>query len=155
MMVELKSDVPPRNVPIVADQLGRYGSNPKLLVAPFLSPQTQQALTERDISYADMTGNIRLEVGTPALFIRDRGLTSDPWQQERSIRSLKGPAAGKVVRALCDFRPPYGVRELSQRSGTAAASVSRVMSFLEPEGLITREQRGRVSAVDWSDLIRR
>lgn len=24
------------------------------------------------------------------------------------LRSLKGPTAGRVVRALCDFRPPYG-----------------------------------------------
>jgi hypothetical protein len=53
------------------------------------------------------------------------------------------------------LRPPYGVRELAAKSGIAAASVSRVISFLEPENLVRRGQRGRVVEIDWPDLIRR
>ncbi|GAC1644142.1 MAG: hypothetical protein NVS4B2_33790 [Chloroflexota bacterium] len=155
MIVEVRTGVAPRDVPTVANQLGRYGSGPALVVAPFLPLGTQESLKDRGIGYADATGNMRVAVDRPAVFIREVGLKSDPWRQERSIRSLKGPTASRVVRALCDFRPPYGVRELAQRSGTAPASVSRVISFLEPEGLVTREERGRVVAVDWPNLVRR
>lgn len=155
VVVETKTSLQPRDVPYIADQLARYSSGPKLLVAPFLAVRTQEALIDRDISYADMTGNIRLALDSPAVFIRERGLESDPWRERRALRSLKGPTAGRVIRALCDFWPPYGVRELAQKSGTAPASVSRVLTFLEPEGLVTRERSGQVTGVDWADLIRR
>jgi len=60
-----------------------------------------------------------------------------------------------VVRALCDFRPPYGVEQLAKRSGTSLGSVSRVFALLDPEALITREPRGPVTEVQWAELIRR
>jgi hypothetical protein len=47
------------------------------------------------------------------------------------------------------------VRELAERSETAPASVSRVLSFLDPEGLIARDAAGRVEEVEWAGLIRR
>lgn len=152
---EVKPGLNPRDIPYVVAQLEHYGPGPKLVFAPFLSPTTQRELIERRLSYADLTGNIWLMVDRPAIFIRDRGEESDPWREERAIRSLKGPAAARVIRALCDFRPPYGVRELAERSGTPVASVSRVLSFLETEALILRGDRGEVVEVDWPDLLRR
>jgi hypothetical protein len=92
------------------------------------------------------------------LFIERTGATSDPRTEVRPLHSLKGGAAGRVVRALCDFRPPYGIRELADRSKTPVASVSRVVSFLDREAMLTRGPRGprgRVTAVDWPAVIRR
>jgi hypothetical protein len=59
------------------------------------------------------------------------------------------------VRALCDFRTPYGIRELAERSKTPVASLSRVVAFLDREALIRREARGGVAEVLWDALIRR
>jgi hypothetical protein len=126
-----------------------------LLVAPYLSPRTQELLNAAGIGFIDSTGNVRLALERPALFIERAGATSNPWTEVRPLRSLKGGIAGRVVRALCDFRPPYGIRELADRSKTPVASVSRVVSFLDREAILTRGPRGRVTAVDWPAVVRR
>lgn len=51
--------------------------------------------------------------------------------------------------------PPYGVRSLAETSSTPLGTVSRVVSFLEEEALLTRNQKKLVTAVDWSALIAR
>ncbi len=56
---------------------------------------------------------------------------------------LKGAAAARVVRALCDFDPPFGVRTLAECSVTPLGTVSRVVSFLEEEA--PRRRRGTLA----------
>lgn len=128
---------------------------PVLLVAPFLSPRTRDLLREADVSYLDGTGNLRVACDSPALFIEGEGAVRNPARKPRPLHSLKGPAAARVVRALCDFRPPYGVRELAESSRSALGSTSRVVSFLEDEALLTRDDKKQIVAVDWSALIER
>ncbi|MDB5058455.1 MAG: hypothetical protein JWO59_1927 [Chloroflexi bacterium] len=123
--------------------------------ASFLSPRTRELLANASVSYVDATGNLRLQVDAPAVYIETAGATSDPWRDNRSIRSLKGPAAGRAVRALSDFRPPYGIVELAKRSKTPPSSISRVASFLDREALLTRTSRGTVTDVAWPRLIHR
>lgn len=60
-----------------------------------------------------------------------------------------------MVRALCDFLPPYGVRKLAEKSSTPLGTVSRVVTFLEEEALLTRDERKSITAVDWQALIKR
>jgi len=161
VLVECKRRLDPRDVPGVLDQMRWLGqftdAQARLVAAPFLSPRTRQTLETLGVSYTDGTGNLRIALDRPALFLETVGADSDPWTPEdaRPLRSLKGPAAGRVVRALCDLRPPYGVQELAQRSGTPLGSVSRVLAFLESEALIVRQPRGPVMDVTWPDLIRR
>ena len=161
VLVETKRHLDPKLVPIVADQLAQYrrrtGELAGMVVAPFLSPRARELLTEAGLAYADGTGNLRLTLERPALYIETDGASSDPWAKpgDRPLRSLKGPTAGRVVRALCDLRPPYGVEQLARRSGTSLGSVSRVFALLDPEALITREPRGPVTEVKWAELIRR
>jgi hypothetical protein len=161
IVVEIKSRVEPRDVPRLVAQLKEYAkiaqieSAAFLIVAPYLSPRTQELLDQVDVSYVDTTGNVRLVLDRPALFIERSGAASNPWTDDRPLRSLKGPTAGRVVRALCDFIPPYGIRELAERSQTAAASVSRVVALLDRDAIVTRKPRGPVVAVDWLALIRR
>jgi hypothetical protein len=126
-----------------------------MVVAPFISERTQQILRQKGIAYADLTGNMYLTTEKPAIFIRDQGARADPWREERAIHSLKGPAAGRVVRGLCDFRPPYGLRELAARSRTPVSSVSRVTAFVDREGLVSRDERRQITAVDWQGLLHR
>lgn len=59
------------------------------------------------------------------------------------------------MRALCDIKPPYGVRRLAQIAAASPAAVSRTLAFLDREALVKRGRRGEVVDVDWSALVRR
>ena len=65
----------------------------------------------------------------------------------------------RVVRALCDFRSPYGVRELAQYANTPPGTVSKILGLLDREALVQRaalgKYRGAIVAVDWIALLRR
>ncbi len=126
-----------------------------LLVAPFLSPRTRKVLRDRGVRYADLTGNLWLSLAKPALFIETRGEDRNPVPDTRSIRSLKGPASGRVVRGLLDLRPPYTITQLKDRIGVPLASIYRVIDFLESEAILARESRGPVTELDWRALLAR
>ncbi len=143
----------PRDVAHLVGLPGRAAE--RLLVAPFLSPRARELLAEANASYLDDTGNLRVVVNDPAVFLEGRGADRDPQRQPRPLRSLKGAAAARVVRALCDFLPPYGVRTLAERSSTPLGTVSRVVTFLEEEAVITRDEKKVITAVDWPALIKR
>ncbi len=126
-----------------------------LFVADYLSPRSQALVTEAHASYVDLTGNLRVTLDDPAVFIQGQGAERDPTRQRRGIRSLRGASAGRVVRALCDFAPPYGVRALTKASDIPLGSVSRVVSFLGDEALLSRDARKQVTSVDWPALLAR
>lgn len=156
LLAQVKRDLPPKLVSSAVSQLKAYaGDRAGIVIASYLSPRARELLIDNDVSYADATGNVRLKLDRPALFIMTSGADSDPSYEPRAIRSLKGPAAAAVVRALCDFKPPYGVRELAERASLSLASTSRILSLLDTDALITRSERGPVESVDWQRLIRR
>jgi hypothetical protein len=133
-----------------SDQQGRL-----FVVSAFLSPRSRELLKKADACYGDATGNLRIHLEAPAVFVQLEGATTDPWRASRPVLSLKGPAAGRVVRALCDFQPPYGILELAGGAHTPAASVSRIVDLVDREGLLRRAPRGAVLDVKVPDLIRR
>jgi len=154
LAVEARRGVQPRDIPNLLRRFAERGQ-PLLLIAPFLSPRAREMLIEANVSYADATGNLRIVASDPAVFLESRGADRDPERRPRPLRSLKGGAAGRVVRALCDFVPPYGVRTLAQVSSTPLGTVSRVVSLLDEEALITRDDNRQIRAVDWAALIAR
>ena len=153
LTVLARKRVSPRDVPHLVSQV--RDASRLLLIAPFLSARTRELLAGANASYADATGNLRIVVSDPAIFLEARGADRDPDREPRALRSLKGAAAGRVVRALCDFMPPYGVRALAEISSTPLGTVSRVVSFLEEEALLTRDEKKVITAVDWQGLIAR
>lgn len=166
IIVQVKTDpVEPRLVGRVASQLKappcprfeQDGATPtSMLVSTYLSPLTRERLTEAGISYADSTGNIRFAVNRPAVYIETQGADKNPFREERPLQSLKGRRAGRVVRGLLDYRPPFGTRELAGETESSVAMISRVASLLEPDGIFEKEgPRGRFVAVDWEALARR
>lgn len=146
--------VVPKDLPGVVKEAGDAG-NSVLVTAPFLSPRAREVLTGLGAGYADSTGNVRLVLGDPPVFIEAQGADRDPNREPRPLKSLKGAAAGRVVRALCDFKPPYGIRELAAASNTALGTASRVVALLDQDALINRDARKRVVEVDWEALLRR
>lgn len=156
LKVQIRLAPTPKSIDQVVAQLRSTGpADGYLLVADYVSRRTRELLRANGIGYADPTGNIRVALTRPPLFIELEGANKNPWYEDRRIRSLRGSAAASVIRALCDFRPPYGVRELAQRADLSAASVSRIVSFLDGEALLTRTPKGSVEEVDWAGLVRR
>ena len=108
------------------------------------------------MSYMDATGNLRIIVQHPALYLRDTGADRDPWSGTGRPRgTLQGPPAAKVVRALVDFVPPVTVPELVRRSGASTGATYRVVEFLEREGLIEQVPRAPIIGVEWRRLVER
>ena len=159
IVAEIKQQVRPADLEGASRQLEslveELGADGGLMLARYLSPRSRELLARRDLGWADATGNVRIVARRPALWIEAEGAQRDPLPDRRPIRSLRGRAAGRVVRGLVDLRPPYGVSELANRIAAPVATVYRVISFLEEEALLRREPRGPVTDVDWAGVLRR
>lgn len=163
LLIEAKSTINARDVPAVTAQLQEMQSRfpggdlgPPIVISRYMAPRTREMLAEANASYADATGNLRIVVDRPAIYLEERGAKSDPWRgPERETRTLRGKPAAKVVRGLVDFRAPIGIRELASRSGASVGSTYRTVSFLEKEALLTRGEKGNVDFVNWRALLLR
>lgn len=155
IFVETKSRLEPRDVDLISSIVRPRPDEPVIIIAPFLSPRTQERLTAAGFGYADLTGNVRLSAPTAGLFIETSGARENPQPTLRDRKSLRGAKAGRLVRALADFRPPVGLRELAKRAGVDPGYTSRVVDVLNREALLVRTARGPITDVDWSALLRR
>lgn len=127
-----------------------------MIVARYLPQITQTWLAGRSVAYADATGNIRIALNRPALFVRDTGATKDPWRGPgRPKGNLTGEPAARVVRALVDFQPPYSVPEIVNTASASNGATYRVIQFLEEQALLERETRGPIESVDWRGILDR
>src|SRR5829696_4622739 len=127
VLIECKGVVVPRDVAAVAQQLKEYGSAAEgngvqvggaMLVAPFVSPTTRAQLDQRGVGWFDMTGNLRLRLDRPAVFIDRAGAHRSGFRDpaDRLLKSLRGPGAAKVVLELFETDLPVGVRDLAERA---------------------------------------
>lgn len=132
------------------------GSRPILLVSDFLSPRTRELLAKEDISYLDLTGNVRLVMQSPPIFVETTGADRRPsTARNQRTAGLAGAKVGSVVRFLAEVVPPYGVNDIEEGAGISRGYVSRVLNRLSDEALIRREPRGPVDSVDWPAMLRR
>jgi hypothetical protein len=156
LSIEAKARLEPKAVRTVLEQAAAARvQDAFVVVAPYLSAGTQERLRNGGVGYLDLTGNIRIALANPGLYIESQGATENPNREERPARSLRGAKAGRVVRALIDRKEPPGVRELAALTQIDAGYVSRVLAMLDSEALITRVGRGRLQSVDWPSLLRR
>ena len=162
ILVEAKRVVEPRDVTSVLQQLTSYrdasdGAAVLMVAASFLSPRARELLEDAGAGWFDATGNLRLRIDRPSVFLDRVGASRNPFTDadDRRLKSLKGPGAARVVRALLDAAPPFGVRTLAEVAGVGAATSSRVLELLAREDLITRDKGGRVVEVRKLSLARR
>lgn len=160
VLVEAKHVVEPRDVTSVLRQLASYphASAALLMVAaPYLSPRARELLEDAGAGWFDATGNLRLRIDRPSVFIDRTGASRNPFSDadDRRLKSLKGPGAARVVRALLDAATPFGVRTLAGVAEVGAATSSRVLELLAREDLIARDRGGRVVEVRKLSLARR
>jgi hypothetical protein len=159
LLVEVKRVVSPRQAAEAAAKLAVAAQEARadgvLLISEYLSELSRKRLRTAGVNYLDLTGNAWIAIERPGLLIETQGLNQDPSPPRRGIRSLKGVKASRIVRALCDTRPPIGVRELARITESNPGYVSRVLDLLVSEDLIKRGQAGQIADTDWQDLIRR
>lgn len=153
--VAIKSRLFPRAIPAVKAQLADYSAGPGLVIAAFLTPSTRQRLQAFDLNYLDLTGNVRLTLSRPAVYLETQGAAGDPTPAKEPGRSLRGHKAGRIVRALCDFSPPLPISDLAGKATVDVSYASRLVEWLAREALLERRPRGAVETVDRRALIRR
>ena len=159
VFVEVKKDVSPRDVEaLIGGPWRRWrrqmGNRPILLVAPYIGPRVRELLTEEDISYLDLTGNTRINLDYPGVFIETEGARQDP-RATKPRSGIRGAKAGAVVRALVDAAPPYTGAEIAKAAQVNEGYLSRILDTLVDEGLIDRERAGPVTRVDWPAMLQR
>lgn len=133
----------------------RPASSPLLVGAGFLSPRAKDVIRERGASYADLTGNLRLALDRPAVYIQLEGARKNPAPPRRPLSSLKGPAAARGIRALAELPLPLGVNQLATAADVSPATASRVLALLDGDALAAREPGGAVRSIDLAGLLRR
>lgn len=156
LVIQVKGAVERRDVASIGEQARRMATSSEgiaVVAARYLSASVRQALNDDGLSYVDATGNMRIVVDSPAVFISDRGEDRDPWRKGRPRGTLKGEPAARVARALLDYRRDWRVRELISTSGASSGATYRVLEYLQREDLVVK--RGdRYSVVDWERLLR-
>ena len=160
LAVEARRSLNPRDVERLLPGLGRTiralaGYISILVVAPWLSPRTQELLAAEGINFIDLTGNALIRLDTPALYIQTTGSTRNPSPSETGEARVRGPKAGRLIRLLADVSPPYGVRDIASAAGLAPGYVSRLLETLDRQALVERSRRGQVESVDYGGLVRR
>ncbi|MDR0283335.1 MAG: hypothetical protein LBI33_00365 [Propionibacteriaceae bacterium] len=156
LVVQVRQFVERRDVPRLVGQVRgwavRCGGVP-VVAARYLSPSVREALANEGVSYVDATGNLRIVVNDPAVFIADRGEDRDPWRQGRPRGTLKGEPAARVTRALLDYRRDWRARDLIATAGASSGATYRVLDFLQREDLVVKTD-DRYVLTDWERLLR-
>jgi hypothetical protein len=159
VLVEARPDVSARDVQVLMGGPWKRwrrqaGNQPILLIAPYIGPRVREMLTEESVSYLDLTGNIRISLNYPGIFIELQGAQLDPNRTKPRV-GLRGAKVGAVVRVLADAAPPYTGAEIARAANVNEGYLSRVLETLGDEGLIERESFGPVTGVDWPAMLRR
>lgn len=161
LIVEARSELSPRAVKIMLGggllkRLRGVAGHPILVVAPYIGRRSRELLVEEGVNFLDLTGNVRLVLNNPAVFVETQGADKDPSEKPRRKTGLRGANLGGVVRVLVDVRPPYGTTEIANAARVSPGYVTRILKTLSAEALIERgTNRGPVTDVDWKGLIRR
>jgi hypothetical protein len=155
LAIGARRQLDPRLVPQVAATLKSTAADAFVVIAPFLGARTRERLAEEGLGYVDLCGNMRLLLDRPTVYIQMRGEDRSPWAAPRSTRSLHAAKASRLVRALVDGVPPFGVRRLAAVAGTDPGYVSRLLDLFDREELVEREPHGPVVTVHRARLIRR
>ena len=159
LLVETRPEISARDVQVL---LGgpwkrwrrQTGNPPILVIARYIGPRVRELLTEEDVSYVDLTGNARIRIDYPGLFIQTEGATRDP-RAEKPRAGIRGAKAGAIVRVLVDAAPPYSGADIAEAADVNEGYASRILGTLQDEGLIDRERFGPITRVDWPTLLRR
>ncbi|WP_409492804.1 hypothetical protein [Amycolatopsis sp. cmx-11-12] len=162
LLITARQSVTPREV---ETQLGAirnilahtHASPTMLVVSPWISARAQQELRDRRIGYIDLTGNVFLSVTYPAIHLHLQGASRSPRANRGTATGTKrvtlaGEKAGRIVRFLADFTPPYKATDIANATEVDLGWVSRLLGALDDQRLIERANR-TITDVDWAGLL--
>jgi len=137
LVCEVKPNGQPRNVRSALHQLHNYsqhlgGETLPVLIAPYLSPESQKLCRESGAGYFDLHGNAR--IAFDGIFI-ERIVSGKPHAERRDLKSLFKPKSAQVLRVL--LREPERPRRVAQLADEASVSIGHVSNVRS--GLIARE----------------
>jgi hypothetical protein len=155
LAIETKAVLVPRAVGELKKRLIDDSSDSGLVVSPFLTRSTRDRLRVENLNFLDLTGNVRLVLTRPGLYIETQGAEQDPSPKRQPARSLRGAKAARIVRALCDFPSPIAISELAAKAKVDISYASRMVEWLSREALLERLPRGAVQSIDKVLMIRR
>jgi len=158
LVVEAKRSASVSSAAIVSTlrDIGRAAALPVLYASPYIGPALRKALAAEGFSYADATGWVRLALDDPPVVVTGQGAAKAPKDRASSaVTRLNGVAASRSIRALASTDAPVGVRELAAAAGVSPGSVSKLLATLVAEGIVERDEAGKITSVRRRDLIRR
>lgn len=113
-----------------------------LLVVPHLTPALLDACRKSRISAADLNG--RLYLRAPGLLVELPALSGRRFRFEQEPRNVFVGKSVRIVRALlADPHRPWRQAELVTRTGATSGLVSRIVTHLERQGLLSRSGSGK------------
>ena len=136
--------------------LARTTGQPVMYVSGYVGPTLRSELDREGVSYLDATGWVRVVSDSPLILLTGQGARKAPTDPRvADITRLNGRAAGRLIRALVEREFPLGVRELATVAQTSPGSVSKLLPTLAREGIIERDESGRVTTVRRRELVTR
>ena len=90
----------------------------------------------------------------PGIVFRTDGTQRDPSPKPVPRLNIRGPRAWALLRTLAEVQPPHGVSELAKAVDGDPGYVSRLLTALTDELLISRVTRGPVEHVEWDAMLR-
>ncbi len=124
-----------------------------IITSEWLSPRSRELLEDIGYGYVDQTGNVSAVVRRPGIVFRTEGAQRDPSPPSVPRLNIRGPRAWALLRTLTEVQPPYGVSDLARAVNADAGYISRLLSALTDELLISRVPRGPVEHVEWESLL--
>lgn len=113
-----------------------------IVVAPFISERGRTLLKSRGVGYMDLSGNCSFTIGAYHL---DRIGHENPKKEKRVARSIFAPKAARVPRALLEEpKRTWNVSELANAIGTSAGHVHAVVTKLQQNGFVFRDNENKV-----------
>lgn len=149
LRVIIRKDLTPRDVAALPTPM-----EATIIATEWLSPRSRRLLVGADYGYVDLTGNVDVALDRPGIVLRTDGAPRDPSPKPTPRLNIRGPRAWALLRTLAEVQPPYGVSDLANAIDTDAGYVSRLLSGLSEELLISRAPRGPVDNVEWEALLR-
>lgn len=137
-------------------ELRRTSGMPVLYVSDYIGPTLRAALASEEFSFADATGWVRVTSTDPLITLTWQGATRSPrGPRAGAVTRLNRLAVSRTIRALVTTDLPVGVRGLAGLAHVSPGSVSKLLATLASEGIVDRDENGRVVAVRRRALLRR
>jgi hypothetical protein len=149
-VVEWKGSGLAAQVATAVEQVQRYavdidGAVPVVAV-PFMGETGRERCAEADVAWLDLSGNAR--ISAPGLRILVEGKLNQ-FKRRGRPSSAFAPKSSRVTRwLLMHPNEPLTQREIARATDTDEGYTSKIVSKLEHDGLIVKDQSGAIKARD-------